>query len=59
MKQGDWVMTNSYVGKLDTIGGMYCKVLVSNDTGAHHAVLAPIEEVRVIPKEVADIIASV
>jgi hypothetical protein len=59
MNEGDWVMTNSYVGKLDAIGGMYCKVLVANDTGAYHAILAPIEEVRVIPKEVADIMRSV
>jgi hypothetical protein len=59
MNEGDWVMTNSYVGKLDTIGGMYCKVLVANDVGAHHAILAPTEEVRVIPKEVADIMRSV
>jgi len=60
MNINDWVMTNAYVGQLWKHGGMYSQILVRDDLKeviGH--VLVPTDELRVIPKEVADIIRSV
>ena len=59
MNINDWVMTNAYVGQLKQIGGMYCLVHVDGGVGLMRRLIVPTNEVRVIPKEVADIIASV
>ena len=60
VKQGDWVMTNTHVGQVRKLGGLYSQIRVDDDlrriTGH---VIVPTDELRVIPKEVADIIRSV
>lgn len=59
MNEGDWVMTNDAVGQLTQIGGMYCQVHVDGGVGIMRRLIVPTNEVRVIPKEVADIMRSV
>jgi hypothetical protein len=59
MNEGDWVMTNDNVGQLMQIGFMYCQVHVEGGAGIMRRLIVPTNELKVIPKEVADIIRSV
>jgi len=59
MNENDWVMTNEDVGQLKQIGGMYCQVHVEGVNGFVRRLIVPTNEVKVIPKEVADIMRSV
>ena len=59
MNPNDWVMTNEDVGQLWKIGGMYCQIHVFDLEGMTHAKIVPTDEVKVISKEVADIMRSV
>lgn len=59
MNINDWVMTNDNVGQLKQIGGMYCQVHVDGGVGIMRRLIVPTNEIKVIPKEVADIIRSV
>ena len=59
MNPNDWVMTNNEVGQLWQIGGMYCQIHIWGEDGLKHAKIVPTDEIKVITKEVADIIRSV
>ncbi len=60
MNINDWVMTNAYVGQLWKQGWMYSQILVRDEAhGLIGHVIVPTDELRVIPKEVADIMRSV
>jgi hypothetical protein len=59
MNINDWVMTNNEVGQLWQIGGMYCQVNVDGGVGIMRRLIVPTNEVKVISKEVADIMRSV
>lgn len=59
MHINDWVMTNAYVGQLWKQGGMYSQIQVRDSQGLNHHVIVPTDEMRIISKEVADIIRSV
>jgi hypothetical protein len=59
MNPKDWVMTNNDVGQLWQIGGMYCRIMVTDSNGKEHPLIVPTDEIRVITKEVADIMRSV
>ena len=59
MTENDWVMTNDYVGQILATGGMFCQICVVGEDKLAHRKLVMTDEIRLIPKEVADIIRSV